>query len=112
MLIYQVLAIIASIALIVEMALAIRFAPKEIRKAYLLPTILQLFSIFILIEQAKLIPYIIPHEIITGFSYFFSLYLTYTAVIAITGVGKKHRILFSVLWSTAAVIFWITSFFA
>src|SRR5574344_1259537 len=77
---------------------------------YVIPGIVQLFAIFILLEQGHVLPQLLPGGIVFGVSCFFGLYLTYTAVIAFTAIGKCHRLTSGFLWAFSALAFAITSY--
>ena len=109
MILLQFLAIAATVILAIEIFATWKPSPVEIRKALALPTFLQIFALTIAWMRSGILPAIIPHEIITILIYFFSVYLTFTAIIAICAVEKKHRKLFAILWTFAAICFWLIS---
>jgi hypothetical protein len=105
-----ILSAVAAVTLIAAFVLNVTDADKETRKLYVIPGIVQLFAIFILLEQGRVLPPLLPSGIVFGVSCFFGLYLTYTAVIAFTAIGKRHRLTSGFLWAISALAFAITSY--
>ncbi len=91
----------ASLALLFSLNIA--KASPERRKLYLVPGIVQLFAISIALARGGILSGFLPAEIITIFSYFFSLYLTYSAAVSLATSDKK----ISALWSLSAISFWV-----
>lgn len=110
MIFLPILAIVASVTLVAAFVLNVVDADKEMRKLYVIPGIVQLFAIFILLEQGHTLPPFLPKGILFGVSCFLGLYLTYTAVIAFTAIGKRHRLTGGFLWAFSALAFAISSY--
>lgn len=90
----------ASLALLFFLNLA--KASPEKRKFYFVPGFLQLFAISVALARGGVFPEYLPMEIVTIFSYFFSLYLTYSTAVSFATSTRK----ISALWGVAAVSFW------
>ena len=83
--------------------------PQEIRRAFVMPIIMQFVSLFILLSSGHVVPSIIPFAIIRILSFFFALYLTfYTATVLFSTSYKEKRIMGSFA-IVATICYWITA---
>ncbi|MCF0223605.1 MAG: hypothetical protein HUK20_04985 [Fibrobacter sp.] len=83
--------------------------PQEIRRAFVMPIIMQFVSLFILLSSGHVVPSIIPFAIIRILSFFFALYLTfYTATVLFSTSCKEKRIMGSFA-IVATICYWITA---
>lgn len=98
-----VFAILVAATLVLLFVHGFAKASPERRKLYFVPGIFQLFAVSIALVRGGVFPEFLPAEIITIFSYFFSLYLTYSTAVSFATSDKKK----SAIWSLAAVSFWI-----
>ena len=108
----SIFAIFATVALLFLLGYSILNANPEKRKAFLIPGLIQLFAAYIALCRGDVLPEFIPREIVTIFSYFFALYLTFTSAITASAVGKHHRKRLAGIWILTAVAFWILAIFA
>jgi len=104
---YPIFGIFAAIALIFLLIHSIWNAAPEKRKAFVVPGLIQLFAASLALVRGNILPYFIPHEIVTILCYFFALYLTFTSAISIAAVGKPHRKKLASLWILTAIAFWV-----
>ena len=109
---YSIFSTLAAIALIFLLIHSIWNTTPEKRRAFVIPGLIQLFAASLALVRGRILPYFIPHEIVTILCYFFALYLTFTSAISIAAVGKPHRKKLASLWIITAVAFWILAIFA
>ena len=87
-----------------------KVVPKELRKAFILPTFMQFVSLFVLLSAGKILPETIPHEITRVLAFFFALYhLFYTATV-IFSTSHKERTVMGLFASITTIAFWIVAF--
>ncbi|MCQ2120391.1 MAG: hypothetical protein MJY78_00990 [Fibrobacter sp.] len=87
-----------------------KVVPEEVRKAFIVPIIMQFVALFVLLSAGQILPEIIPAMITRILAFFFSLYLTfYTATVLFSTSYKERRVMgtFAVI---TAICFWITAF--
>ena len=104
---YSIFGIFAAIALIFLLIHSIWNTAPEKRKAFVVPGLIQLFAASLALVRGNILPYFIPHEIVTILCYFFALYLTFTSAISIAAVGKPNRKKLASLWILTAIAFWV-----
>lgn len=107
--ILPVTAIVSAAVLLFLLFDAIRNARPEMRKALVIPGLLQIFAAAVLLARGRILPGFLPPEIITLLCYFFSLYLTFTAAKEL--FSGNRRISKSILWSVSAATAWVLSLF-
>lgn len=104
-----ILSTVAALAIAIELVLIWKEIKPEMRKALVLPSLFQIFAIYVVLVQGGCSPRWIPEGIQSGICYFFSIYLTFTSIVTFCAVGKKHRFRNAILWSIASLCFWILS---
>lgn len=100
--IFPILAAIVALSLCSIQISAFRKARD--RRACIVPASVCLFAIFVFLVRGSVLPGILPRELSTIFSYFFSLYLTFSAAIAITSGQNRFKL---ASWILATVSAWI-----
>ena len=98
-----VFAIFVTASLVLLFSLNLAKVPPERRKLYFVPGLFLLFAVAVALARSGILPEFLPEEIIAIFSYFFSLYLTYSTAVSLATSKRK----ISALWGFAAVSFWV-----
>lgn len=87
-----------------------KVVPEEVRRAFIVPTIMQFTALFFLLSAGRILPEVIPFMITRIFCFFFALYLTfYTATVLFSTSYKERRVMGPLAIATA-ICFWITAF--
>lgn len=87
-----------------------RVVPKEIRRAFLVPIIMQLFALFILLSAGGVIPETIPFGITRVVCFFYALYLTFYSAVTLFSTCHRERTVMGSLAVVATICYWITAF--
>lgn len=107
MILLPICAVLASASLAALFIRAVSKAVPEKRKLHIVPGAVQIFAVSIALARGGVLPQFLPGEIITIFSYFFSLYITFSAAISFSASSRKT----SALWTVSATAFWILAIF-
>lgn len=105
--IFPILAALVALSLCTVQVMTFRSA-KDFR-ACIVPAFVCLFAVFVFLIRGEVLPQILPQEIVTIFSYFFSLYLTFSTAIVFTSAASRLKAL---PWTVAALSAWILAVFA
>lgn len=87
-----------------------KIVPEEVRRAFVVPTIMQFVAMFILLSAGHILPEIIPYMITRIFCFFFALYLTFYTATVLFSTSQKERRVMGPLAIISAICFWITAF--
>lgn len=87
-----------------------KVVPKEVRRAFLVPTIMQFVALFILLSAGQILPEIIPYMITRIFCFFFALYLTFYTATVLFSTSRKERCVMGPFAIASSICFWITAF--
>jgi len=83
-----------------------RIVPPEVRRAFVLPVLMQFVALFTLLSAGHVLPEIIPFGITRILAFFFAVYLTfYTATVLFSTSDKERHVMgtFAVL---STICFW------
>lgn len=87
-----------------------KVVPEEVRKAFIVPIIMQFVALFVLLSAGQILPEIIPAMITRILAFFFSLYLTFYTATVLFSTSYKERRVMGTLAVITAICFWITAF--
>ena len=87
-----------------------RVVPEEIRRAFIVPTVMQFVALFILLSAGRVLPEIIPYMITRIFCFFFALYLTFYTATVLFSTSLKERTIMGIFAVATTICFWITAF--
>ena len=87
-----------------------KIVPKEVRKAFIVPTALQFFALFILLSTGGILPETIPFVITRILAFFFAMYLTFYTATVLFSTSYKERTRMGVFAVISTICFWATAF--
>lgn len=91
-----------------------RVIPKEARKAFVMPIIMQFVAMWFLLTAGSVLPNflcrILPFVITQIFSFFFALYLTFYAATVLFSASHKEKTVMGFFAIVSAFCFWATAF--
>lgn len=87
-----------------------RVVPREIRKAFIMPIVMQLVALWVLLSAGMILPEIIPAVITRILAFFFALYLTFYTATVLFSVSAKEKTVMGIFAIIATVCYWITAF--
>ncbi|MCQ2106950.1 MAG: hypothetical protein MJZ26_14310 [Fibrobacter sp.] len=91
-----------------------RVIPKEIRRAFIVPIIMQFVAMYVLLTAGRVLPNVVndilPGIITTILAFFFSLYLTFYMATVLFSVSHKEKTVMGFFAIVSAICFWATAF--
>lgn len=87
-----------------------KVVPKEVRRAFVVPIIMQFVALFVLLSAGQIIPETIPYAITRILAFFFSLYVTFYAATVLFSTSSKERHVMGPFAIATSVCFWVTAF--
>jgi len=91
-----------------------RVVPKEVRKAFVMPIIMQFVALWFLLTAGNVLPemasQLLPFIITQIFAFFFALYLTFYAATVLFSASHKEKTVMGFFAVVSAICFWITAF--
>ena len=84
--------------------------PPEIRKAFIVPTIMQFVALFVLLSAGHVLPETIPFVVMRILAFFFALYLTFYTATVLFSTAYKERTVMGTFAIATSVCYWITAF--
>lgn len=88
--------------------------PQEVRKAFVMPIIMQFVAMWFLLTAGCVLPdaasHLIPGIITRIFAFFFSLYLTFYTATVLFSASQKEKYVMGTCAVVASVCFWVTAF--
>ena len=84
--------------------------PQEVRKAFILPIIMQFVALFTILSAGHVLPETIPFGIVRILAFFYSVYLTFYTATVFFSLSAKERHVMGPLAVASAICFWITAF--
>ena len=86
-----------------------KVVPQEVRKAFVLPIIMQFVALFTILSAGHVIPETIPFGIIRILAFFFAVYLTFYSATVLFSVSAKERHVMGTLAIASTICFWIVA---
>lgn len=87
-----------------------KVVPQEVRKAFVLPIIMQFVALFTILSAGHVLPETIPFGIVRILAFFYSVYLTFYTATVFFSLSAKERHVMGPLAVASAICFWITAF--
>lgn len=91
-----------------------RVIPQEIRRAFIVPIIMQFVALWFLMTAGYVLPQaaseLLPRIITTIFTFFFALYLTFYMATVLFSVSHKEKTIMGFFAIVSAICFWATAF--
>ncbi len=89
-----------------------KVVPEEVRKAFVLPIIMQFVALFTVLSAGHILPETIPFGITRVLAFFFSVYLTFYTATVLFSTSHKERSVMGPFAIVSTICFWITAFAA
>ncbi|MCF0216349.1 MAG: hypothetical protein HUK21_07745 [Fibrobacteraceae bacterium] len=87
-----------------------KVVPKEIRKAFVVPTIMQFVALFVLLSAGQVVPETIPFIIVKILAFFFALYFTFYTATVLFSTSHKEKTVMGSFAVVSSLCYWITAF--
>ena len=86
-----------------------KVVPKEIRRAFVMPIILQFVTLFTILSAGHVLPETIPFGIIRILAFFFAVYLTFYTATVLFSLSAKERHVMGFFAIASTICFWIVA---
>ena len=86
-----------------------KVVPKEIRRAFVMPIILQFVALFSILSAGHVLPETIPFGIIRILAFFFAVYLTFYTATVLFSLSAKERHVMGFFAIASTICFWIVA---
>ena len=86
-----------------------KVVPKEIRRAFVMPIILQFVAFFTILSAGHVLPETIPFGIIRILAFFFAVYLTFYTATVLFSLSAKERHVMGFFAIASTICFWIVA---
>ena len=91
-----------------------RVVPQEIRRAFIVPIIMQFVAMWFLLTAGNVLPpaasNLLPRIITTIFTFFFSLYMTFYMATVLFSTSRKEKTVMGFFAIVTAACYWATAF--
>lgn len=91
-----------------------RVVPKEVRRAFIVPIIMQFVSLWFLLTAGNVLPealsQLLPRIITTIFAFFFSLYMTFYMATVLFSTSRKEKMVMGFFAIVTTICYWATAF--
>ena len=86
-----------------------KIVPKEIRRAFVMPIILQFVALFTILSAGRVLPETIPFGIVRILAFFFAVYLTFYTATVLFSLSAKERHVMGFFAIASTICFWIVA---
>ena len=86
-----------------------KVVPQEVRKAFVLPIIMQFVALFTILSAGHVLPETIPFGIVRILAFFYSVYLTFYTATVFFSLSAKERHVMGPLAIASTICFWIVA---
>ena len=86
-----------------------KVVPKEIRRAFVMPIILQFVALFTILSAGHVLPETIPFGIIRILAFFFAVYSTFYTATVLFSLSAKERHVMGFFAIASTICFWIVA---
>jgi len=86
-----------------------RIVPAEVRRAFILPIIMQFVALFTILSAGHVLPELIPFGITRILAFFFAVYLTFYTATVLFSLSAKERHVMGTLAIASTICFWIVA---
>lgn len=91
-----------------------RVVPKEVRRAFIVPIIMQFVAMWFLLTAGNVLPEaasnLLPRIITTIFAFFFSLYMTFYMATVLFSTSRKEKTIMGFFAIVTTICYWATAF--
>ncbi|MCQ2103846.1 MAG: hypothetical protein MJY98_11560 [Fibrobacter sp.] len=91
-----------------------RVVPKEVRRAFIVPIVMQFTAMWFLLTAGNVLPdaasNLIPRIITTIFTFFFSLYFTFYMATVLFSTSHKEKMVMGFFAIVTTICYWATAF--
>lgn len=91
-----------------------RVVPKEVRKAFIVPVIMQFVALWFLLTAGQVLPegasQLLPKIITQIFTFFFALYFTFYTATVLFSTSHKEKTVMGFFAVVTTICFWATAF--
>lgn len=91
-----------------------RVVPQEIRRAFIVPIIMQFVAMWFLLTAGNVLPEaasnLLPRIITTIFAFFFSLYMTFYMATVLFSTSRKEKTVMGFFAIVTTICYWATAF--
>ena len=86
-----------------------KVVPQEVRRAFVLPIIMQFVALFTILSAGHVLPEIIPFGITRILAFFFAVYLTFYTATVLFSLSVKERHVMGFFAIASTICFWIVA---
>ena len=86
-----------------------KIVPQEVRRAFVLPIIMQFVALFTILSAGHILPEVIPFGIIRILAFFFAVYLTFYTATVLFSLSAKERHVMGFFAIASTICFWIVA---
>ena len=86
-----------------------KVVPQEVRRAFIMPIIMQFVALFTLLSAGHVLPETIPFGIVRILAFFFAVYLTFYTATVFFSLSAKERHVMGPLATASTICFWIVA---
>ena len=86
-----------------------KIVPQEVRRAFVLPIIMQFVALFTILSAGRVLPELIPFGITRIVAFFFAVYLIFYTATVFFSLSAKERHVMGPLAFASTICFWIVA---
>ena len=86
-----------------------KVVPQEVRKAFVLPIIMQFVALFTILSAGHVLPETIPFGIVRILAFFYAVYLTFYTATVFFSLSAPERHVMGPLAIASTICFWIVA---
>lgn len=91
-----------------------RIVPEEVRRAFIVPIIMQFVALFVLTTAGNVLPEVVcnilPRIITLILTFFFSLYMTFYMATVLFSTSRKEKTVMGFFAVVTTICYWATAF--
>ena len=86
-----------------------KIVPQEVRRAFVLPIVMQFVALFTILSAGHVLPEVVPFGIIRILAFFFAVYLTFYTATVLFSLSVKERHVMGFFAIASTICFWIVA---
>ena len=86
-----------------------KVVPQEVRRAFVLPIIMQFIALFTILSAGRVLPEIIPFGITRILVFFYAVYLTFYTATVLFSLSAQERHVMGFFAIASTICFWIVA---
>ena len=86
-----------------------KVVPQEVRRAFIMPIIMQFVALFTLLSAGHVLLETVPFGIVRILAFFFAVYLTFYTATVFFSLSAKERHVMGPLAAASTICFWIVA---